>query len=364
MRSRRDRSPIEAWLGFSSASARAERRGAAGEAAVAKGLRRLFADVANDLILPDGGGGLTQVDHLVLTPAGLLVIETKNYRGMILGSAYERTWTQVVGLTRNQFQNPLRQNHAHIEAVKALAPGVPVIGRVVFLDGARFPKGVPDGVAMLGALRRDLAGLQGADIPPPTALGWERVLRFALTGPAARRAHLDGLKERHGEGEAAAGADNPWDFDDATRSKVRGKPVDMPLRPFVRLGLTFALVVGGLWVGSSLLGALVSRDRQPAPPVARKSQQSTIPSALAPLARTPVPIRPTAPSPSTIPPRKSPPPRPAPMAPQPVVSAHAPLAWSEDRPTTSQSPECVQAIASVLAKNTAENRQQRDRACR
>jgi hypothetical protein len=208
MRSRRRRrSFLDALLGFSSASSRAERRGAAGEAAVARELRRLFTEVANDLILPDGRGGLTQVDHMVLTPAGLLVIETKNYRGVILGNAYEQTWTQVIGPQRNRFQNPLRQNYAHVEAAKALAPGVPVLGRVVFLDGAKFPKGVPDGVVMLEALRQDLAGLQGADIPRPTLLGWERVLRCVLTEPAARRAHLDGLKERHGTQRAIADTD-------------------------------------------------------------------------------------------------------------------------------------------------------------
>lgn len=358
MRSRRRRNSLfEVLLGLASASSRAERRGAEGEAAVAKRLQRLFTEVANDLILPDGRGGLTQVDHLVLTPAGLLVIETKNYRGLILGSAYERTWTQAVGPKRNQFQNPLRQNHAHIEAVKALAPGVPVIGRVVFLDGAKFPKGVPDGVVMIGALSQDLAGFQGSDIPPSTLLGWERVLRFALTGPAAHRAHLDGLKERHGQREAATGADNPWDFVDSIRPEVRGKLVAPALRPFVRLGLRFAVVLVGLGLGVAVLGNFVSPDRLPSASIARQSLESTIATALAPPVPTPVTVRPSAASP--VPPRRPAQPRPTSVAP-----GRTPIAWSEDKPRVTQSPECVNAIVSVLAKNTAENRQRRDRACR
>ena len=50
--------------------------GAIGEAVVSRKLRRYCAEVADDLILPDGRGGLTQVDHLALTPTGLLVVET------------------------------------------------------------------------------------------------------------------------------------------------------------------------------------------------------------------------------------------------------------------------------------------------
>lgn len=50
--------------------------GRRGEAAVSRALRRRLAHVADDVILPDGRGGLTQIDHLALTPTGVLVVET------------------------------------------------------------------------------------------------------------------------------------------------------------------------------------------------------------------------------------------------------------------------------------------------
>jgi len=56
-------------------------RGAAGEARIGRTLGQLFPAVRHDVILPDGRGGWTQIDHLALTPAGLLVVESKNYRG-------------------------------------------------------------------------------------------------------------------------------------------------------------------------------------------------------------------------------------------------------------------------------------------
>lgn len=48
----------------------------------------------NDCTLPDGLGGTTQIDHILLSPYGIFVIETKNYKGWIFGSARQKMWTQ------------------------------------------------------------------------------------------------------------------------------------------------------------------------------------------------------------------------------------------------------------------------------
>jgi hypothetical protein len=72
-------------------------RGAAGEAKVGRVLGSLFDQVLNDVIVPDGRGGLTQIDHVALTAEGLLVIETKNYSGAIFGREGEAQWTQRLG---------------------------------------------------------------------------------------------------------------------------------------------------------------------------------------------------------------------------------------------------------------------------
>jgi hypothetical protein len=56
--------------------------GKSGEAAVSEALKSLPNDyvLLNDLMLPDGQGN---VDHLVIGPNGLFVIETKNYSGYV-----------------------------------------------------------------------------------------------------------------------------------------------------------------------------------------------------------------------------------------------------------------------------------------
>ena len=57
-------------------------RGKEGELAVSEALKDLPNDyvVLNDLMLPDGRGN---VDHLIMGPNGLFVIETKNYSGFV-----------------------------------------------------------------------------------------------------------------------------------------------------------------------------------------------------------------------------------------------------------------------------------------
>jgi len=164
------------------------RRGPVGEAAVSRRLRRCCAEVANDLVLRDGRGGLTQIDHVALTPDGLLVVETKNYGGLIFGQVHDRTWTQCIGRQRNTFQNPLRQNYGHIKAVQALTPGVPVCGLVVFMDRARFPKGLPEGVTKLRTLRASLAQVTDAPISTSYRRAWDAVLAEVLTDRLSRRA--------------------------------------------------------------------------------------------------------------------------------------------------------------------------------
>jgi hypothetical protein len=173
-------------------------RGRAGEAAVGRALKRRFPEVANDAILPDGRAGLTQIDHLVLTPRGILVVETKNYAGSVLGHAREPTWTQVVGRKRSAFQNPLRQNYAHRKAVEALEPGVPVHELVVFAGEARFPKGIPEGACTLAGLDRAVAPWRDGEVTPDLRAAWDRLRQAVRTDRRARAAHLDGLQMRFG----------------------------------------------------------------------------------------------------------------------------------------------------------------------
>ena len=74
----------------------------------------------HDLLLRDTDGSTTQIDHVILSPYGIFVIETKHYKGWIFGSERNAKWTQKVYRKTHTFQNPLRQNYRHIKVLSKL----------------------------------------------------------------------------------------------------------------------------------------------------------------------------------------------------------------------------------------------------
>ncbi|MGG0658351.1 nuclease-related domain-containing protein [Rummeliibacillus pycnus] len=73
----------------------------------------------SDLLIKNGKSstGYSQIDHVIITPYGIFVIETKNYQGTIYGGKDRKTW-----LINGKFKmmNPLLQNYGHIQAIKEL----------------------------------------------------------------------------------------------------------------------------------------------------------------------------------------------------------------------------------------------------
>lgn len=60
----------------------------------------------------------SQIDHVVISDFGIFVIETKNFKGWIVGSEKSEFWTQIIFKYRKKFYNPLLQNFGHIKALK------------------------------------------------------------------------------------------------------------------------------------------------------------------------------------------------------------------------------------------------------
>lgn len=67
-------------------------------------------------------GDTTQIDHLVISPAGVFVIETKCYQGQIFGQWENKEWTQKIRSHIYSFQNPFRQNYKHVKAIEGIFP--------------------------------------------------------------------------------------------------------------------------------------------------------------------------------------------------------------------------------------------------
>lgn len=92
-----------------------------------------------DDVLFKSNGKSTQIDHIVVSPYGVFIIETKGYKGRILGGEYAEYWTQNIYGEKYQFYNPIRQNEGHIRFLSYLMRDlgqIPMIPIVVFNNKA------------------------------------------------------------------------------------------------------------------------------------------------------------------------------------------------------------------------------------
>lgn len=106
--------------------------------------------IFNDLLF-ESNGYSTQIDHIVVSPYGVFVIETKGYKGWIMGGEYSEYWTQVIYKYRHQFYNPIRQNDGHVRSLRYLLKNsfdIPFIPVVVFNNAAEIKVSVKDHVVV------------------------------------------------------------------------------------------------------------------------------------------------------------------------------------------------------------------------
>ena len=130
-------------------------KGVWGEFQVNMMLKRLPKTEYNclkDITLPTTDG-TTQIDHIVISRFGIFVIETKNIKGWIFGSANQAMWTQQIYRHRNQFQNPLRQNYKHTQTLAQLLelPNDVIFSVIVFIGDSTFKTTMPDNVTYASA---------------------------------------------------------------------------------------------------------------------------------------------------------------------------------------------------------------------
>jgi hypothetical protein len=143
-------------------------------------LQTIKRDEISSVILPDGIGGLIEVERLLLTEYGILVIETYPLVGHLFGAEHIDQWTQIVDGRSYKFANPSRhiQNVKH--AVQQLAPKLPVFTKVIFTAEGEFPKGMPDGISLITTLEQDLQDIvKSPKIAEQAQVAWDRILRIA-----------------------------------------------------------------------------------------------------------------------------------------------------------------------------------------
>lgn len=152
----------------------------------------------HDVIIP-GNNGTTQIDHLLISPYGLFIVETKNIKGWIFGSESQSKWTQSLYRKKYSFQNPIRQTFRQKKILsKYLGLDESLIRTVIYFVGdCKFKTHLPVNVIKSGLGRyikqfRDCI-LSPEEINCVVVALEQHVSESSLT----TRDHVRSLRDRH-----------------------------------------------------------------------------------------------------------------------------------------------------------------------
>lgn len=112
-------------------------------------LRRIAWERLADVVIPDDVEGEIHLDLALLTPRGILVLDVRYVAGTLFWGDQLESWTVLDGARRTVLRNPLPGLRARRHAVSALAPGVPVDGRILLVGPIQIAGERPPGVVVL-----------------------------------------------------------------------------------------------------------------------------------------------------------------------------------------------------------------------
>ncbi|WP_054943801.1 nuclease-related domain-containing protein [Paenibacillus ihuae] len=168
----------------------------------------------SDLLLPNPKSrtGYAQIDHIVLSPYCLFVIETKNYNGEIKGGRTDQQWSVS---NRYKMYNPLKQNYGHIKAIESLTKGVAAVkfvSMVSFTMRCRFSidpelrkihsdELVVYDVELSEFISRKLISLKTGTPEPPISAAqvqtiYDQLVQANITDAEIRKLHVQRIKQK------------------------------------------------------------------------------------------------------------------------------------------------------------------------
>ena len=153
-------------------------------------LDALAAERLHGVVVPDGNGGEIELEHLLLTAAGVFVVDVKRIEGRIFGSDRMDDWTAITAQGRHSFANPQGPLLDRVAAVQRLLHNVPVDGRVLFAGDAQFGEHPPSYVLVLDAFEAWMRA-RAADAAPsePLVVAWQTLRQVSAVAESAVRRH-------------------------------------------------------------------------------------------------------------------------------------------------------------------------------
>jgi predicted RNA-binding Zn-ribbon protein involved in translation (DUF1610 family) len=187
-------------------------KGAIGEKKVSSILYLLHKSnfkVINNIVLKKGER-TTQIDHIVISNFGIFVIETKNYKGWIVGHENSEYWTQLIFKRKEMFFNPIRQNLGHIWALKSCLreyPNVEYKSIIVFPRTAEIKVNTSTEVIYSNQLLKTIKNYKDIKLTETEKEDiYQKIIASNLIETYNRRQHIKSIKQRVNKRESAIAA--------------------------------------------------------------------------------------------------------------------------------------------------------------
>jgi len=156
--------------------------------------------LCKDVTLPTEDG-TTQIDHIIVSIYGIFVVETKNMRGWIFGSANQKMWTQKIYKHTHKFQNPLHQNYKHTKTLESILelPSESIRSVIVFAGDSTFKTQMPPNVTDAGSFIRHIKSFNSPVLTPAQVdRVWKQIDNKRLErGLKTDRQHVRHLAQKH-----------------------------------------------------------------------------------------------------------------------------------------------------------------------
>jgi len=115
-------------------------------------IKKISSEYKSQVIIPDGLDGFIELEHLLLTPFGLLVLDYREIKGTIFPGEQLEQWPIMHEGRRTSIMNPYALMKNRVTSVKGLVNDVPVIGYLIFSDDVEFGNTPPDNVLKVSEL--------------------------------------------------------------------------------------------------------------------------------------------------------------------------------------------------------------------
>ncbi len=115
-------------------------------------VKKISSEYKRQVIIPDGLDGFIELEHLLLTPHGLLVIDYRDVKGTIFPGENLEQWPIMHEGRRTSITNPYSTMKHRVTAVKGMVTDVPVNGFLVFPDAIEFGNKPPENVLKISEL--------------------------------------------------------------------------------------------------------------------------------------------------------------------------------------------------------------------